>query len=136
MKYLNGFFLFVKAFFPMRLTFPCYFELHILHHLIWILLHLLLREKCLNTELFLVRIFPHSNWIRRDTPYSVRMREDTDQKKFRIWTLFTQCLLSADASCKDFEFCEGKMVSLLGIIHDFLGENVGSGDGVVSCLVS
>ena len=48
----------------------------------------------------------------------------------------SQCLLSADASYKDFEFCEEKMVSLLGIIHDFLGENVGSGDGVVSCFVS
>ena len=33
---------------------------------------------------FLVRIFPHSDWIRRDTklvsPYSVWMRENTDQK--------------------------------------------------------
>ena len=28
-----------------------------------------LREKCPNTELFLVRIFPHSDWIRRDTEY-------------------------------------------------------------------
>ena len=28
-----------------------------------------LREKCVNTEFFLVRIFPHSDWIRRDTPY-------------------------------------------------------------------
>ena len=27
------------------------------------------REKCPNTEFFLVRIFPHSAWIRRDTPY-------------------------------------------------------------------
>ena len=41
--------------------------------------------------------FPHSDWIRRDirilriSPYSVRMRENTDQKKLRIWTLFTQC---------------------------------------------
>ena len=34
-----------------------------------------LREKCPNTEFFLVRIFPHS-----------------DQKKLRIWTLFTQWL--------------------------------------------
>ena len=25
-----------------------------------------LREKCPNTEFFLVRIFPHSDWIRRD----------------------------------------------------------------------
>ena len=28
-----------------------------------------LREKCPSTELFLVRIFPHSDWIRRDTSY-------------------------------------------------------------------
>ena len=40
-----------------------------------------LREKCPNTELFLVRI----------SPYSVRMRENTDQKQVRIWTLLTEC---------------------------------------------
>ena len=28
-----------------------------------------LREKCPNTEFFLVRIFPHSDRIWRDTPY-------------------------------------------------------------------
>ena len=28
-----------------------------------------LREKCPSTELFLVRIFPHSDWIRRDAKY-------------------------------------------------------------------
>ena len=28
-----------------------------------------LREKCPNTEFFLARIFPHSDWIRRDTKY-------------------------------------------------------------------
>ena len=45
----------------------------------------------------LVRIFPHLDWIRRDTeylsvsPYSVQMRENTDQKKLRIRTLFMQC---------------------------------------------
>ena len=39
-----------------------------------------LREKCPNTEFLLVYIFPYSNWI----------RENTDQKKLRIWTLFTQ----------------------------------------------
>ena len=32
-------------------------------------LTLTLREKYPNTEFFLVRIFPHSDWIRRDTPY-------------------------------------------------------------------
>ena len=35
-----------------------------------------LREKCPNTEFFLVRI-----------------QENTEQKKLRIWTLFTQLLL-------------------------------------------
>ena len=56
-----------------------------------------LREKCPNTEFFLVRIFPHSGWIRRDS-YSDLTRKNTDQKKLRIWTLFTQwiapCLYS------------------------------------------
>ena len=37
-------------------------------------------EKCLNTEFFMARIFLYSDWI----------QENTDQKKFRIWTLFTQ----------------------------------------------
>ena len=25
--------------------------------------------------------------------YGVRMRENTDQKKLRLWTIFTQCVL-------------------------------------------
>ena len=29
--------------------------------------------------------------IRRISPYSLRMRENTDQEKLRIWTLLTQC---------------------------------------------
>ena len=32
------------------------------------------REKCPNTEFFLVRIFPHSDWIRRDTEYLRKIR--------------------------------------------------------------
>ena len=50
-----------------------------------------LRQKCPKTEFFLVRSFPHSDWIRRDTshPDSDRMRENTDLKKLCIWTLFT-----------------------------------------------
>ena len=39
-----------------------------------------LREKCQNTEFFLVRIFL----------YLVQMQENVDQKKLRIWTLFTR----------------------------------------------
>ena len=53
-------------------------------------LHNSLHEKCPNTEFFLVRIFPHFDWIRRDTP--VWIRENTDQKKLLIWALFTQWL--------------------------------------------
>ena len=34
-------------------------------------------------EFFLVRIFLYSDWI----------QENTDQKKLRIWTLFTQCII-------------------------------------------
>ena len=45
------------------------------------LLRATLHEKCPNTELFLDRIFL----------YSARIQENTDQKKLRIWTLFTQC---------------------------------------------
>ena len=29
--------------------------------------------------------------LRSKYPYSVRMQENTDQKKLRIWTIFTQC---------------------------------------------
>ena len=57
-------------------------------------LHFLtMREKRPNTELFLVRIFPYLDWIRRFTLYSVQIRGNMDQKKLRIWTLFTQCYL-------------------------------------------
>ena len=41
-------------------------------------LHCLKSEKCPNTEFFLVCIFPYLDWI----PYSVQMRENTDQKNF------------------------------------------------------
>ena len=42
---------------------------------------LTLREKCPNTEFFLVRIFL----------YSGRIQENTDQEKHHIWALFTKC---------------------------------------------
>ena len=53
-----------------------------------------LRENFPNTEFFLVRIFSHSDWIQREilriSSYSARIREHTDFKKLRIWTLSTQ----------------------------------------------
>ena len=42
---------------------------------------LTLHEKCPNMEFFLFRIFL----------YSVRIQENTDLRKLRIWKLFTQC---------------------------------------------
>ena len=51
--------------------------------------HITLRKKSPNTEFFLARIFLHSQIS--ISPYAVRMRENTDQKKLRIWALFTQC---------------------------------------------
>ena len=54
-----------------------------------------LRRKCPNTEFFLVGYFPTfglntERYGPEKTLYSVRMRENTDQKKLRIWKLFTQ----------------------------------------------
>ena len=52
-------------------------------------------EKCPNTEFFLVRISrirTEYGEIRSISPYSVQMRENTDQKKLLIWTLFRQCI--------------------------------------------
>ena len=40
-----------------------------------------LREKCPNTEFFRVRIFPHSDWIRRDTA----LRIQSECGKIRAW---------------------------------------------------
>ena len=37
------------------------------------------------------RIWTEYGEIRSISSYSVQMRENTDQKKHRIWTLFTQC---------------------------------------------
>ena len=48
-----------------------------------------LREKCPNTEFFLVRIFrirTANGDLLRKSPYTVR-QENTDQKKLRIRTL-------------------------------------------------
>ena len=49
---------------------------------------------CPNTEFFwsvFSRIRTEYREILRISPYSFRMRENTDQKKFRIWTHSTQC---------------------------------------------
>ena len=45
-----------------------------LRYELWLYYEVTLREKCPNMEFFLIQ-----------------MRENTDQKKLRIWTHFTQC---------------------------------------------
>ena len=53
--------------------------------------------KCVQIRSFSWSVFPRI-WteygeIESISPYSVRMRENTDQKKFRLWTHVTQCNL-------------------------------------------
>ena len=55
-----------------------------------------LREKCPNTELFMVRIFPHLDYIWRDTSYlslSTSLSFRISPYAVRIWTLFASCTL-------------------------------------------
>ena len=52
-----------------------------------------LREKCPNTEFFLVRIFLYSDWIRKfmsKSWYSVRIQENVDQNTLRVCPSFSQ----------------------------------------------
>ena len=42
--------------------------------------HVILREKCPNTEFFLVSIFPEYGYLLRKSRYLVRMRKNMDQK--------------------------------------------------------
>ena len=54
--YLDTKFVFIHSFFPNS-------------HFKYTWWYMCLREKCPNTELFLVHILPHLDWIRRDTEY-------------------------------------------------------------------
>ena len=50
-------------------------------------------EKCPDTEFFwsvFFRIWTKYGDLLYKSPNSVRIRENTDQKKLHIWTLFTQ----------------------------------------------
>ena len=56
-----------------------------------------LREKYPNTEFFLVRIFLYFieyGDLRSKSPYSVRIKENTDQKESVFGFFFTHCLKS------------------------------------------
>ena len=53
--------------------------------------------KSVQIRIFFWSVFSHIctkfGEILRISPYSVRMRENTDQKKLRVWTVFTQWVL-------------------------------------------
>ena len=74
-----------------------------------------LREKCSNTELFLVRIFLYSDWISK-SPFSIQIQENTDQKWLLIWTLFAQCRsMSASSSISQ----DQEMIKGIGKLKNF-----------------
>ena len=65
------------------------------------------REKCPNTEVFcsvFSRIPTKYGEIRSISPYSVRIRENAEQKNLRIWTIFWQFLVES-SEVKDSKFC-------------------------------
>ena len=69
--------------------------------------------------------------LRSKSLYSVQIRENTDQKKLRIWTLFTQCYIlnmyklickltdSVSAALYKIKEKSLKLVSLPHFLHDF-----------------
>ena len=59
-------------------------------------LKLSLLEKCPNTEFFwsVFSCIPTEYGDLSKSLYSVRIQENTDQKKLCIWTVFTQCITS------------------------------------------
>ena len=68
-----------------------------------------LREKCPNTEFFLVRIFRHSDWIRRDTSYlsvfSPNAGKYGPEKSPYLDTFHTVRTISACVWCIKIYFC-------------------------------
>ena len=56
--------------------------------------------------------------IQSISPYSVQMRENTDQKKLRIWTLFTQCEVFKSYGWKlNKEYSYSKTQKYLSLFH-------------------
>ena len=85
-----------------------------------------LREKCPNTEFFLVCIFriwtEYGHWLRK-TPCSVQIRENIDQKKLSVWTFFAQCTidLNLEEIRKRFQIYSDLWIRATALNH-FLGE--------------
>ena len=77
--------------------------------------------------------FPAFGLNLRISPYPVGMRGNTDQKKLRIWTLFTQCYFNSLMSitlCRDLRFFK-KLKTYKRFASSFLA---GLNDGL-ACLL-
>ena len=97
-----------------------------------------LREKCPNTKLFLVRIFPHSDWIRRDrVPLfiqsecgKIRSRKNSVFGHFSRSDSFSHVFLVSETVTLIFCFCPSAFapawVCLIGyqIIGDVISSNI------------
>ena len=72
------------------------------------------------------RIHAEYGEILRISPYSVRMRQNTDQKRLRIWTLFTQCPLKWKTFSENLRFSDSQVLrfflyrNFLKISHQWL----------------
>ena len=105
-KYFKYYFSSNRDFSLMHLILPCYYYLYQYSLLIRLILAFLydLRwahycMKTVQTRTFFYSIFSRI-WteygeIWSTSPYSVRIRENTDKKKLRIWKLFTHCMMAA-----------------------------------------
>ena len=80
---------------------------------------------CIRTEYGdLLRKSPYSVRLqenaRSKSPYSVWIQKNADQKKLRIWALFTQCLISSPGS--HILKCDFRLVTLLKLLTNFMSE--------------
>ena len=91
-------------------------------------------------EVFLVRNLPHLDWIQRFTsPYSARMRESTDSKKYEYGLQIVQCIAKKDEFfytntflnyfLSSSEIC--RLQSPLGLMSHF--SEVSSRDQTINC---
>ena len=74
------------------------------------------------TEFFLVRIFPHSDWIQRVRVVSPYARK-YGLEKLRIWTLFTQCINDK---------LKNKNIAKKCMVFDCVWKNYASNDKVIT----
>ena len=93
--------------------------------------------QSVHIQIFLVRIFPHSDWIRTDTRYLSVFSLNTGTygpEKLQIWTFFTQCELVKKTLKNNFierlaifKYKQETLAILRGIIFFFLNDVLDNG---------